>query len=67
MKRSWWNWALGLLLLAAFCDDDDDRRSRNCYEFGNGETRCFADPLPEGKFCYIDTVTTVRCYDQPQP
>lgn len=46
-KSRWWLWVIGLLLLLAFCDDDDDDRRRgHCYDFSNGETLCFDEPLP---------------------
>jgi len=66
-RRRWWLWVLGLLLLMVLCDDDDDdeRRSQFCYDFSNGEERCFANPLPKGKHCYIEADDIVRCYDQP--
>jgi hypothetical protein len=65
-KRRWWLWALGLLLLVAFCDGDDDGPRRFCYDFSNGEHLCFDNPLPADQYCYIEEANTVRCYDEPQ-
>jgi len=65
-KRRWWPWVIGFLLLLAFCDDDDDRPRQYCYEFSNGETRCFAQPLPEDQRCYIVDETSVRCVPNSQ-
>lgn len=65
-RKRWWPWVLGLLVLAAFCDDDNDDRPRQyCYDIKSGERRCFAEPLPEDQFCYLSADGKVRCYDQP--
>ena len=67
-RWKWWHWTLGLLLLLAICDDDDDENPRDrgyCYEFDSGETRCFKEPLPGDKHCYIMQDDAVYCYDQP--
>lgn len=66
MGPNWWKWALGFLLLLAFCDDDEERPPRYCYDFASGDRMCFPEPLPEDKFCYRVSETSVDCFDQPQ-
>lgn len=63
--RITWKWLIGVLVLLAICDDDDDGANRHCYEFGNGRTLCFPDALPKDKFCYAGPDDFVRCYDKP--
>lgn len=65
-RRRKWPWVIGLLVLLGVCDDDDDGPRRYCYTFSSGERLCFAEPLPEGKYCYLGADKAVRCYDQPQ-
>ena len=65
-KWKWGHWTIAVLLLLAFCDSDsNDKDDDHCYMFGEKQI-CFAEPLPEDKYCHLMDDEQVRCFDQPR-
>ncbi|KAF0112819.1 MAG: hypothetical protein FD150_2248 [Rhodobacteraceae bacterium] len=60
-----WKWIVGVPLLLAVCDDDDDSPDSDCYDFGNRGALCVKEPLPADAYCYAETGDSVQCHDQP--
>lgn len=64
--RRVWPWIVGGIFFLVMCDDDDEpRRSSNCYDFEGGETLCFEEPLPPDQYCYLVADNIVQCFETP--